>query len=93
MAQESRFSGGVDSRFGSVIRHLRRKRGWSQERLAELADLNRSYLGEVERGDAKPSIGTAEKLADAFGIRLSSLVGLCEQEGVPVRRALAAIAG
>ena len=72
--------GWVDSRFGVVIRRLRRERGWSQEKLAELADLNRSYLGEVERGDAKPSIGSAEKIALAFDLRLSSRVGLCEHE-------------
>jgi transcriptional regulator with XRE-family HTH domain len=81
MALESRSSPGwVDSRFGIVTRRLRQERGWSQEKLAELADLNRSYLGEIERGDAKPSIGSAEKIALAFDLRLSSLVGLCEHE-------------
>ena len=51
---------------------------WSQEHLAERADLNRSYLGEVERGNAVPSLITVSKLAGAFEIRLSSLIARCE---------------
>ncbi len=36
--------------FGLTLRQLREQRGWSQEALAEHADLNRSYVGELERG-------------------------------------------
>lgn len=36
-------------RFGQVVRMTREDRGWSQEQLAGRADLNRSYLGEIER--------------------------------------------
>ena len=61
-------------RFGHAIRHFRAVRGWSQEMLAERANLNRSYLGEVERGIASPSLITAGKLAHALGMRLSHLV-------------------
>lgn len=65
--------------FGSAVRHLREGRGWSQELLAEKADLNRSYLGEVERGRVMPSLATAGKLAAALDIRLSGLLADCEQ--------------
>ena len=41
---------GLINSFGAAVRHLREAQGWSQELLAEKADLNRSYLGEVERG-------------------------------------------
>lgn len=61
------------------MREQREARGWSQELLAERADLNRSYLGEVERGDAVPSLATAAKLASALEIRLSGLLSECEQ--------------
>ncbi len=36
---------------GRRIRLIRQQRGWSQEVLAELADLDRSYVGAVERGE------------------------------------------
>lgn len=68
--------------FGEVVRRLRSERGWSQEKLAERADLNRSYLGEIERGDAVPSLHTAQKLAHALDTRLSELIARCESLSV-----------
>jgi XRE family transcriptional regulator, regulator of sulfur utilization len=65
--------------FGLAVRHFRDARGWSQELLAEKADLNRSYLGEVERGRVMPSLATAAKLAAALEIPLSALLAHCEQ--------------
>jgi transcriptional regulator with XRE-family HTH domain len=65
--------------FGRAVRHFREVRGWSQEFLAEKADLNRSYLGEVERGQVIPSLETAGKLAGALGISMSRLFFHCEQ--------------
>jgi transcriptional regulator with XRE-family HTH domain len=64
--------------FSLVLRQLREERGWSQEQLAERANLNRSYLGEVERGHAVPSLITVYKLAGALEIRLSSFIARCE---------------
>lgn len=65
-------------RFAAVLRQLREERGWSQEQLAALAGINRSYLGEVERGRAMPTLTTVSKLAGALEIRLSSLIARCE---------------
>jgi len=65
-------------RFGQVVRVTREDRGWSQEQLAGRADLNRSYLGEIERGTVMPSIETAAKLAAALGVSLSSLIARFE---------------
>ena len=67
------------ARFGSVIRQLRESRGWSQERLAGQASLNRSYMGEIERSAAMPSLATAEKLAHALDVALSELISRCER--------------
>ena len=64
--------------FGLAVRYFRDQRGWSQELLAEKADLNRSYLGEVERGAVMPSLATAAKLAAAFELPLSGLLAHCE---------------
>jgi transcriptional regulator with XRE-family HTH domain len=65
--------------FGIVVRRLREGRRWSQEQLAAVSDLNRSYVGEVERGRVTASIVTAQKLAQAFEVDVASLLGRCEQ--------------
>jgi transcriptional regulator with XRE-family HTH domain len=65
--------------FGQTVRRLRDVRRWSQEVLAEKAGLNRSYVGEVERGEVVPSLITLEKLALAFGVTLSELLKYCER--------------
>jgi XRE family transcriptional regulator, regulator of sulfur utilization len=57
----------LGERFGLTVRQLREARGWSQERLASRADLNRSYMGEIERAAVMPSLATAAKLASALG--------------------------
>jgi len=59
--------------FGKNVRELRKKRGWSQERLAEVANLHRNYVGNVERGEQNVSIDTIEKLAQALGVRPEKL--------------------
>ena len=56
------------------MRRLREARGWSQEQLAEYAGLNRSYVGEVERGSAIASIVTVDKLARAFQVPIEHLL-------------------
>lgn len=66
-------------RFPAVVRQLRKERGWSQERLAEHADLNRSYLGEIERGAVTPSLVTLDKLAVALKLSPSTLLAQCER--------------
>ncbi len=65
-------------RFGQTIRARRESRRWSQETLALAAGLNRSYLGEVERGEGVPSLATMAKLAEALGEPLSALLARCE---------------
>lgn len=64
--------------FGTAVRRLREARGWSQEQLAEHADLNRSYVGEIERGRAIASLVTIDKLSQAFGVRSATLLGHCD---------------
>lgn len=71
----------IASKFGRLIREHRRSRGLSQEGLADLAGVSRSYLGKVELGIAVPSLQTAEKIALGLGETLSSLVAECEKDG------------
>jgi len=68
----------VARRFGLAVRLLRAQRGWSQESLAARAELNRSYMGEIERADVMPSLATADKLARALGLPLADLIARAE---------------
>lgn len=58
------------------IKQLRKKVGWSQQKLAQEAGLSYTVITKIEQGVAKrPSIQTMVKLADAFRISLDELVG------------------
>ena len=68
----------IARRFGKVIKSRRLARGLSQESLAEIADLDRNFVGKIERGTAVPSLETMQRLADALCESLSSLIYQCE---------------
>ena len=59
---------------GKRIRYLRRSKDFSQEQLAEKANISSKYLGEIERGKANLTIDVAEQLSKALNIEISSLV-------------------
>jgi XRE family transcriptional regulator, regulator of sulfur utilization len=60
--------------FGAAVRSLRESQGWTQEQLAGHAGLNRSYVGEIERGACIVSIVTVDKLAQAFDVPMARLL-------------------
>jgi transcriptional regulator with XRE-family HTH domain len=60
--------------FGQAVRKLRQQKKISQERLAELADIHRTYIGDVERGTRNISLVNMGRIATALGIPLSSLI-------------------
>lgn len=60
--------------FAANVRRLRDARGLSQERLAELSDLHRTYVGSVERGERNISIDNMERLAKALGAELRDML-------------------
>jgi transcriptional regulator with XRE-family HTH domain len=64
----------VLARFGDRLRDVRQAAGVSQERLAELAGLHRTYVSSVERGLRNISLLNIEKLADALGVSLADLM-------------------
>ena len=59
--------------FGDRLRTLRKERELSQEALADLAGLDRSYVGGVERGERNVSLINIKKFADALGISIAEL--------------------
>ncbi len=58
----------LDRSFGPNLRHWRNQRGYSQERLALRADLHRTEIGLLERGEREPKLGIITKLAGALGV-------------------------
>jgi transcriptional regulator with XRE-family HTH domain len=60
--------------FGKRVRELRERKGISQERLGEMAELHRTYIGMIERGEKNITLLNIEKLSRALGIRISSLL-------------------
>jgi transcriptional regulator with XRE-family HTH domain len=60
--------------FGQAVRKLRVAKGLSQEKLAELADIHRTYVGDVERGTRNIALLNMIKLAAALDVSLSHLV-------------------
>jgi transcriptional regulator with XRE-family HTH domain len=60
--------------FGDAVRKHRTARGLSQERLAELADIHRTYIGDVERGLRNLALVNMYRIAAALKISLADLV-------------------
>lgn len=58
----------VKAAFGQRVRDIRVNKGLSQEGLAGICELDRSYIGGVERGERNVSLVNIHKIADALGI-------------------------
>lgn len=71
MKQESKPD--IKQRFGKAIRRRRRELDISQEKLAEIAEIHRTYISSIERGNRNPSLENIEKLAKALDISISAL--------------------
>lgn len=63
----------IQIRFGEAVRKERLKTGQSQEKLAEIAGLHRTYIGMIERGEKNLTISNIEKIANALNIPISKL--------------------
>lgn len=59
---------------GKAIRQARLEKGISQENLALLAEVDRSYVGRVERGDNNAAVLTLVKVAKALGTSVAKLM-------------------
>lgn len=59
--------------FGRRIRDLRKSKGYSQESFADHANIHRTYMGGIERGERNPTLTTIYRLADALEVDPSEL--------------------
>ena len=61
---------------GSNVRHYRKLKGLTQERLALDAGMERGYVSDLERGTRNPSVRALGRLADALGVEPAALLAL-----------------
>ena len=75
----------VQEGFRERVRRLRLERGWTQDRLAELAKRHWTYIGGIERGERNVTIQVAADIAKALGVSVADL--FAETEDTRVRNA------
>lgn len=66
-------AGTLLEQFGRRVRAIRNRQGLSQEKLALAAGVDRSYMGQVERGEKNISLVYVEKIAGALGVPVVQL--------------------
>jgi len=71
MSKESHTN--LTEKLGQKIRVERMKRKMSQEKLAELSELNRNFIGMVERGESNITVKNLENISRAFGMDIKEL--------------------
>ena len=60
--------------FGQLVRKYRKERNMSQEQLALLCNMDRSYLGRIERGEVNPTLEKIYELADQLSVSSKDLL-------------------
>jgi transcriptional regulator with XRE-family HTH domain len=60
-------------KFGKRLAEIRKERGFTQEQLAEMVDVHRTYIGFIEQGKRNPTIGNINKIAKVLKVKLSEL--------------------
>lgn len=63
----------IKKKFGKKVKLLRIEKGWSQEKLALNADLDRTYIPGIEKGERNISITVIEKIAKALKTSINNL--------------------
>lgn len=63
----------ISEKIGKKIAELRKEKGLTQEQLAEKINMDRTFVGYLEKGDRNPSVETANKIARALGVDISDI--------------------
>jgi transcriptional regulator with XRE-family HTH domain len=61
----------IQKKFGQKLQKLRQEKGLSQEKFANLAELDRTYIPSIEKGERNISLAVIYKLTNALGITIS----------------------
>lgn len=70
---------GFSVKMGGVIRKKRTELALSQEGLAALSGLSRSYIGEIERGEVEVSAVNLQRIANGLRLKMSELIRSFEE--------------
>lgn len=62
---------------GIRIQQLRKEKGYSQAKLADLCNLSTNYVGSLERGQKSPSLKTLEKISEALEVDIKDIFPYC----------------
>ena len=63
----------IKKKFGKNVKLIRLEKGWTQEKLALTAEIDRTYLPGIEKGERNVSITVIEKIATALRVEIKDL--------------------
>lgn len=69
----------LDRILGLEIQRCRIEKGWSQEYLAEVTGLHRTYISQLERGLKSPSVRVLRHITNALGLTMSDFLQAVEE--------------
>jgi transcriptional regulator with XRE-family HTH domain len=72
-------SGQLEQILGRELQRCRQEKGWSQEYLAEITGLHRTYISQLERGLKSPSVRVLSHITNALGLRMSEFFSSVEE--------------
>lgn len=78
-ADKERKARNLDEALGAELTALRKRHGWSQEKLSELIGYDESYIRQLERGVKSATLRTLSDLAPAFSMTVSALIRKAER--------------
>lgn len=79
--------GAAQLEFGRNLRAVRLERNLSQESLADVLEVHRTFIGSVERGERNLTFRTAERLSELLGVDLLTMLGGVPAPASPAARA------
>ncbi|WP_430474817.1 helix-turn-helix domain-containing protein [Thalassospira lucentensis] len=74
----------IETRLATRLSSLRAERGWSLDELAKRSSVSRASLSRIENGDVSPTASVLGKLCVAFGVTLSRLMQMVEDDFAPL---------